>query len=174
MLPVPVFIGISERFRSIEGLTAASILRHASAEVQIRHLYPETEAGCTGFTNVRYTIGRGIYLDCDMILLADIAELWAYRQPGKFVCLKDGSTEVAVIDCAHQCTNKTQETLLPKAARIPLEWNSEDRLVEGAKLLHFTDLKTQPWFYEHPNAEAVAVYDAYKASWQAMAVAGAR
>jgi hypothetical protein len=143
-------------------MTAASIVRHTDAPVLIQHVYPVPEEGCTGFTNVRYGIDHGIYLDCDMIVLADILELWSYRRPGKFVCLKDGSTEIAVIDCRHECRNKREESKLPKACNIPLEWNCEDRLVPGAKLLHFTDLDTQPWFYGHPNAEARGVYERYK------------
>lgn len=161
-LPIPIYIGISERFRCIEKMTAMSILEHTSAKVSIQLVYPEVEEGCTGFTNVRYTIRCGIYLDCDMVLLADIADLWAYRSPGNFVCLADGSTEVAVIDCEHRCRNKREEHLLPKLPSIPLKWNSEDRMVPGAKLLHFTDLSTQPWFHAHPNKEAVAIYERYR------------
>ncbi len=142
-------------------MTERSILRNTRSPVDIRHLYPEVEEGCTGFTNVRYTIRRGIYLDCDMIVLADIAELWAYREPGRFVCLADGSSEVAVIDCEHRCRRKREEHLLPKSARIPLEWNSKDELVPGAKLLHFTALDRQPWFHDHPNEAAVAIYRQY-------------
>ena len=162
MLPIKVFIGMSERFESIKTLTARSILRNTTVPVDIQYIYTSPESGCTGFSNARYDIEYGIYLDPDMIVLGDIADLWAYHKPGKFVCVKDGSTEVAVIDCKHNCRSKHEQHLLPKACDIPLEWNCEDELKPGAKLLHFTDLKTQPWFYDHPNAEAVAVYEDYK------------
>lgn len=158
MLPVPVFIGISERFRVVEGLTERSILENASVPVKITHIYPAIESGCTGFSDVRYQIRYGIYLDCDMIVLGDIAELWSYRQAGKFVCMQDGSTEVAVIDCEHNCTNKREQHLLPKACAIPPEWNVEDKVIPGMKLLHFTDLRTQPWFYRHPDDEVMRIY----------------
>ena len=158
---IPVYIGTSERFRCVHGMTERSIARNTTAEVCIQHVYAQPESGCTGFTNVRYGIRYGIYLDCDMVVLGDIAELWSYRQPGAFVCLEDGSTEVAVIDCEHACTNKREEGLLPKVCTIPLTWNSEDRLVEGAKLLHFTDLNTQPWFHPHPDPAVVALYRDY-------------
>lgn len=165
MLPIPIYIGISKRFDVVKGLTKYSIERNTSAPVNIVHLYPDIEEGCTGFSNVRYTIERGIYLDCDMIVLGDIAELWGYRRPGKFVCLKDGSTEVAVIDCLHYCRNKHQQNLLPKEPIIPLNWNCEDKVSPAAKLVHFTDLKTQPWFFQHPNKEASALYEQYKTAY---------
>lgn len=162
MLPIPIYIGISKRFKCIEGLTEQSILENTKYDVDIRHIYPATESGCTGFSNVRYEIDYGIYLDCDMVVLGDIADLWAYRLHDFFVCMADGSTEVAVIDCYHNCKNKHQEYLLPKANLIPAVWNCEDKLLPGAKLLHFTDLKTQPWFFDHPNKEAIAIYETYK------------
>lgn len=162
MFPIPVFIGISQQFKCIEGLTKRSILINTNSPVTIEYIYPETESGCTGFTNVRYQIEYGIYLDCDMIVLGDIAELWSYRQKGKFTTLIDGSSEVAVIDCIHKCTNKYHEHLLPKRQCIPLKWNIEDTRSPGMKLLHFTNLKTQPWFYNHPDKKAVAIYEQYK------------
>jgi len=50
---IPVYIGISEKFRCIEGMTKNSILRNTDADVDIVHLYPSKESGCTGFSNVR-------------------------------------------------------------------------------------------------------------------------
>lgn len=155
---IPVYIGISERFNRIKGMTERSILANTSADVEITHLYPDNESGCTGFSNVRFDIKYGIYLDCDMIVLGDIADLWAYHRPGKFVCMQDGSTEVAVIDADHRCRDKYQQHLLPKEPIIPMEWNVEDKVIPGMKLLHFTDLKMQPWFYGHTNPEAVEIY----------------
>lgn len=163
MTPIKVFIGISERFRFLEGMTERSILANTSAPVEIHHLYPEVEEGCTGFSNVRFGITDGIHLDVDMIVLGDIAELWEYRQKGKYVCLEDGETAVGVIhDCHHNCKNKRELHLLPRAPVIPMEWNTTDRVEPGMKLLHFTNMHTQPWFADHPNKEAVAIYDQYK------------
>jgi len=164
VLPIPVFIGISERFRIVEGMTERSIREHTSAPVEITHLYPEIESGCTGFSDVRYSIRYGIYLDCDMIVLGDIAELWNYRQADRFVCMKDGSTEVAVIDCKHFCTNKREQYMLPKVCNIPPEWNVEDRVTPDAKLVHYTNLDTQPWFFNHPDKQAVELYQKWAMS----------
>lgn len=171
---IPIYIGISNRFNIAKGLTEKSILQNTNAEVNIKHFYPDYESGCTGFSNVRYQITYGIYLDCDMIVLGDIAELWGYREQGKYVCIEDGSTEVAVIDCTHQCRNKHEQHLLPKKPIIPKQWNVTDAYKDGektkyltnvpsdTKLFHFTALATQPWFYDHPNKEAVALYERYK------------
>lgn len=159
---IPIYIGISESFRFLEGMTERSILKHTNADVEIIHLYPEVESGCTGFSDVRFTIKKGIYLDVDMIVLGDIAELWEYRRDNKFVCMRDGSTAVAVIDCEHNCTNKKEHHLLPMEPIIPSEWNTEDRVENGMKLLHFTNMHTQPWFFDHPNKEALEIYDQYK------------
>lgn len=171
---IPIYIGISHRFDIAKGLTESSILKHTSSPVSITHLYPETEEGCTGFTNVRYTIKKGIYLDVDMLVLADIAELWEYRQPGKWVCMRDGSTEVSVIDCDHNCQNKHEEHLLPKVCSIPKEWNTTDayrvgreirflqHIPEKTKIFHFTSLAHQPWFYDHPSQAAIDLYNEHK------------
>lgn len=166
---IPIYIGISKRFKMIEGMTERSILAHTKADVKITHLYPKHESGCTGFSNVRYTIEHGIYLDSDMIVLGDIAELWEYRKPGKFVCMQDRSTEVAVIDCKHNCRSKSQVTRLPMEASIPLEWNVEDYkyfpdspLPKDMKLFHFTSLDKQPWLFKHPNKEANELYKKWK------------
>jgi len=139
--------------------------------------------GCTGFSMYRYAIpelcgyqGFAIYLDVDMLLVSDIAELWDYRESGKWVSLVDGSTEVMVIDCAvrnnippipdlmrlHKSQVRPQLT-----PRIPLEWNCEDRAPEGAKLIHFTDLKRQPWFTPDRSDSAVEILRENAASYQA-------
>jgi hypothetical protein len=162
MFSIPVYIGISTRFNAIAHMTANSIRENTSRPVDIHLLYPDTESGCTGFSDVRYTIRCGIYLDVDMVVLGDIAELWAYRQRGKFVCMHDGSTEVAVIDCVHDCRNKHEQGRLPKACTIPPEWNSEDTIMDGAKLVHYTNLNTQPWTHgPHPDAAADALWRQY-------------
>lgn len=176
MLPIPIFIGIAERFECIKSLTRNSILANTSADVDIKLLYPLKESGCTGFSDVRFSITKGIYLDCDMVVLGDIADLWNYRKQGRYVCIEDGSTEVAVIDCEHLCRDKTEQHKLPKSCDIPAAWNVRDAYRDGmkikylncvpkeTKLFHFTALPTQPWFYNHPNREAVELYEKYNKS----------
>ncbi len=162
LLPIPIYIGISDKFEIARGLTENSILANTSTAVDIKYIKPDPPMGCTGFTNARYTIKHGIYLDVDMIVLGDIAELWNYKKKGRFVCMVDGSSEVAVIDCDHLCIDKYHEHLLPKSCDIPMIWNIEDKVTIDIKLLHFTKIDTQPWFNQHPDQLAIELYEIYK------------
>jgi hypothetical protein len=135
------------------------------------------EEGCTGFTMLRYAVPQwcrergydgAIYLDVDMLVLGDVAELEQYLVPGMWATLKDGSTEVSVISAD---VSMPEYRDLRRAHRhhlepvwsptIPLEWNCEDCYPEGAKLVHFTNLDTQPWWYDHPDPDCVALYESY-------------
>lgn len=181
-MPIPVFIASSERFQEVEWLTEFSIRENTTSDVDIRIVRPDwygmQESGCTGFTNVRWAIPQlcrelgyefGIYLDVDMLVLGDIAELWAYRQSGKRVVLEDGSDEVSICCATLQYPEKTfihtrHKGTFPRGydvPSIPLTWNSEDAICDGAKLVHYTSLKHQPWFYDHFNKEAVDLYASY-------------
>lgn len=176
-----IIIGSNDRFRHIEHYAVKSILRFSTfpkedikiVRTSASNLGQENqglqETGCTGFTNVRYLVpeicgfsGIAVYIDVDMFLFADVWELFRYAVPGKWVCLADGSTEVSVIDCAcvkpgsinYQTHKSILELCLPKLLCIPEEWNHEDKYIHGeTKILHFTDLKRQPWFFDgHPYA----------------------
>lgn len=154
---IRVFIGSHKRFERCEPVIEHSIRKYASEPVEVHFLRPEYygcgDSGCTGFSNMRWEIpricnykGHAIYLDVDMVLQADIAGLWGYRSSSGTVILRDGGTEVAVFNCA-------KVNLL---TAIPRCWNIEDfnavpEDLETAKLIHFTDLKNQPWFYDHPK-----------------------
>ena len=148
-----------------------------------------SETGCTGFTNCRYMVpqqmgyqGYAIYLGCDMLVLGDIAELWEYRRPGAWVCMEDGSTEVSIIDCSAFSDLPSREKIAEqrkvvwesviatrKACIIPPEWNIYDCYLPAdwqpdgtEKLLHFTDLKNQPWFFDnHHCLGAVRLWKKY-------------
>jgi hypothetical protein len=163
---IRVFIGSHKRFERVEPVIEYSIRKHASESVEVNIMRPEyygyPDSGCTGFTEMRYKIpeicgyeGFAIYLDVDMILMDDIAKLWAYKKPCHWVKMHDGSSEVMVMDCnkeSRYCSNS-----------IPIEWNCEDCFpenweMENAKLIHFTDLKCQPWFYDHPNKELAQIW----------------
>lgn len=184
---IRVFIGSANKFKCCESAIENSILANTSAPVEIRFIRPEDLAvpltGCTGFTNLRYAVpelagfaGYAIYLDVDMIVLGDIAELYSYASPGHWVCLQDGSNEVSVISCGthrhmprlaqmHHYGKRELEAMTRKKKAIPASWNVEDKVQAGMQLLHLTDLKCQPWLespeYPHPCPEAVAIYEEY-------------
>jgi hypothetical protein len=185
---IPVFVASSDRFAEVEWLTPFSIRENTTAEVDIYIVRPGEwgmeESGCTGFTNVRWAVAEicrergfeyGIYLDVDMLVLGDVAELWEYRRPGKWVCMEDGSNEVSIIDSSLKYPpkshiHKRHKGTLPRGDHlpiIPMEWNVEDRVEEGMKLLHFTSLAHQPWFHEHFDQEAVAIYESYRDRYRA-------
>ena len=184
---ISVFIGSSERFAYCEPVIERSILENTSVDVEITFMRPDTlgvpPSGCTGFSNLRYAVpelagfaGFAIYLDVDMLVLGDLAELYEYREAGKWVVMKDGSNEVSIISCGthrHMPSLKTLHTynkhhlksMCREARRIPSEWNVEDSVTPGMKLLHLTDMKCQPWLdnpeYPHPCKEAVDLWNAY-------------
>jgi len=182
---IPVFIASAEKFAEVEPIVEFAIRENTSEAVDIRIVRPEwygmKPTGCTGFTNVRYSVPElcrdlgyeyGIYLDVDMFVLGDIAELYEYRQPGKWVCLKDGSNEVSVVSAELQFPGKDKLHRYHKSQLsrdqipgIPMSWNVQDQCKPGMKLLHFTDLSAQPWFFPHPCAEAVAIYEDYRARY---------
>jgi hypothetical protein len=181
---IRVFIGTAAKWAKHEPVLEHSIRANTDAEVEVEFLrageHGLKPSGCTGFTNFRYAIpeiagreGFAIYLDIDMIVLADIAELWDYRERGQWVCLADGSTEVSVIDCTlqfppirmlPQFKKYHLVNMAPVRRSIPLEWNVKDRVEPGMKLLHFTDLR-QNWIAgEHSCREAMEVLHDYRKS----------
>lgn len=138
----------------------------------------------TDFTCFRFFVpelcnfeGFAIYLDVDMMLFADIAELWNYRQPGKLV--STSRLDVFVADCsAFRDWIRSEEAkgsgfgfgvyqgrLGKRWVKngIPDAWDTLDRWDERAKLVHFTQMRTQPWkpwpevfrYPDHPDPAAV-------------------
>jgi hypothetical protein len=123
--------------------------------------------------------GRAIYLDSDMQVFSDIRELWNYdmgdnqllsaepppqgdRKPQYSVMLLDCAKLnwsiagiVKSLDAGEFSYDELMYdmTIAPKQdARISNDWNSLERYVEGrTKLVHYTDMNTQPWIYaRHP------------------------
>lgn len=126
--------------------------------------------------------GRAIYLDSDMQVFRDIREVWTLpfngadllaarepdstgRKPQFSVMLLDCEAlrwDIAEIVAALDAGRLTYETLMYQMAvarniraDIPHQWNSLERYVEGeTRLLHYTDMTTQPWVYTaHPFGE---------------------
>ena len=176
---IGIFIASSKKFSDVEWMTPYSIRQNSTADYPIHVIRPEdigmVEHGCTGFTNVRWAIPElcrergydfGVYLDVDMLVLGDITELAGYAERGKWACLDDGSNEVSVICSTLIFPPKGQLHKYKKwemecdnyRPSIPMEWNVEDEIRPGMKLLHFTALDHQPWFHVHPNHEVARKY----------------
>ena len=175
---IRVFIGSAHKYRPIEPVIEKAIRENASEPVDIEFMRPGESGlisnGCTGFTMFRYAVpelcgyaGYAIYLDVDMLVLGDIAELWQYRTRGKWACMEDGSTEVMVIDCfahhgipsIHELNRMRKGQVHPPLYKvIPSEWNCEDAVHAEAKLVHYTDLSRQPWFALNRDDEAARLW----------------
>jgi hypothetical protein len=152
-----------------------SIRKNTAEDVELVFMDPGWKSVPTGFTTHRYMIpqlcnweGYAIYLDVDMLVLGDLSELMSYKQEGKWaICAAGLKTttcditryrdEVAVIDCSlavlpteEQLKTKEGQLLARQALRdyyapiIPPTWNT-DTLSPEAKLIHYTNLRTQPW-----------------------------
>ena len=170
---INVVVGSHKRFEVAERVIQYSIKKNTSVETNIIIARPEyfgfPDSGCTGFSDIRYKVPDiardadfAIYLDVDMIVLGDLAELYSYARPGRYVCMQDGSTEVGVVDCKICGRPNT-----PTYAAIPCEWNCEDYCateteVANAKILHFTDLKNQPWDKVNPNKPMMDIWTQYE------------
>ena len=178
--PVRVFIGSDENQKLAQEVLASSLRRNASLRVDVRSLENVTTPEPareelrtrTGFTFRRFRIpelcgwsGRAIYLDADMLVFDDIADVWrAAMPPGVSVLFTAQDTErarraqfaVMLLDCAaldwkiEAIVDGLNEgrwsyeelvyelALIPLAAKAPglsTRWNALDRYVEGTTAL---------------------------------------
>lgn len=149
----------------------------------------------TDFSGFRFAIpelcafeGRAVYLDVDMIVTGDMRDLLEMPLTHPWTSMTRGRTEPAIIDCAEFLAPELKAW--PTLAQMKREglgisnlvhvlrdanairwldrtdWNSLDRVIDGMKLLHFTDVRTQPWhpwpdrinYRPHPFPNAVAMF----------------
>jgi len=120
--------------------------------------------------------GRAIYLDSDMLVLDDISKLWRMDMGDASVLATDvehsARNAVLLIDCerarwnlgaiveridsgdvAYRGLMEDFDGLGPISRTIPARWNRLDEFVpvHGNSLLHFTDMRRQPWLHAgHP------------------------
>ena len=174
-----------------------SIRKNTKEEVDLNFIRPGYKNGATGFTNHRFLIpelcnyeGYCIYMDVDMLVLGDLSELWEYRRSGKWVTTPKRD-DVSVIDCSafkdlpkldemkrfsvgRKFDKKYHKNTIRKlignrqVEEIPMDWNTCDTITPTAKLIHYTNLSTQPWrpnpaekYKDHPDQEAVNLFFDY-------------
>lgn len=99
---IRVFIGYDRSEIAAYNVLAHSILEHASMPVsitpvmltQLKGIYsrPQHALASTEFSFSRFLVpwlcnyeGYAVFMDCDMLCRADIAELWSYRSPSKTI-----------------------------------------------------------------------------------------
>lgn len=119
---IKVFVGASARNEDLESQLVLhhSLLKHTTSDVSIEWMRQSAsgpyagwkcEASRTPFSSFRWSIpamcgyqGKGIYIDSDFVLMADISELWHQPIPGVFLAKvgKKGlhKTCCMLFDCA--------------------------------------------------------------------------
>lgn len=128
--------------------------------------------------------GRAIYLDADMLVFTDIKALWSRAFEGAYLLHSDWPGQngrapqysVMLLDCAaldwdakalvtaldsgafdYKALMHDFAMMAPdrKRAGLESEWNSLEHYEAGkTKLLHYTDMPTQPWVSnKNPNGE---------------------
>lgn len=198
--PVRIFVGADRSQLVAVRVLEHSIRRHTALPVALASMHdlalpeprePRNRAR-TGFSFARFAVpalcghaGRAIYLDADMLVFGDIAELWRMPFDGTKVIVQDdpvGSESrlarsgmprrrrrqcsVMVLDCgaldwqvetivagldgAYGYAALMDELCILDESEIghalPFRWNSLERYVPGVtRLLHYTDMNTQPW-----------------------------
>ena len=196
---IDIFVGADRSQLLAVAVLEHSIRRHTGRPVQVRPLIdldlPEPrdvrQGSRTNFSFARFAIpelagyvGKGLYLDADMLVFRDIGELWDIPFDGASVVIQEEIPEHAVahdkagapakrvkqcsvmlIDCArarwdvHRIVagldgRYTYEDLMYQLCILPEEeiryavpftWNSLEHFDQTTRLIHYTDMDTQPW-----------------------------
>jgi hypothetical protein len=149
----------------------------------------------TNFSVFRWAIpelcgfeGRAIYLDVDQIVLKDIREMWELSMGGcSYLAITPQRTDVMLMDCS-----KFKEEWWPKLSKMKPSGNPQlhyrklveqntrvgklddiyncldgEGLCEKTRLVHYTDMKTQPWkpfpeaikYKAHKNKEMLSIWE---------------
>jgi hypothetical protein len=204
-----VFVGSDRTQAFAIRVLEHSIRRHTRAPVEVipmidlpvREPKDPRQGQRTGFSFSRFCIpklcgysGKAIYMDADMLVLGDLAELWNIPFDGAKIVIQqevkhqDTSTDkvgapkkrqkqcaVMLIDCARvdwdidkivdglDQRRFTYEELMHDLCilqeseikyGVPFEWNSLEHLDSTTRLIHFTDMFTQPWVSPiNPNGD---------------------
>jgi lipopolysaccharide biosynthesis glycosyltransferase len=170
MKPIPIFIGYDPREAIAFHTCVNSIIRHASQPVSIMPLalnnfqdYTETHTdGSNQFIYSRFLVpylmdytGQAIFIDGDMIVRDDIAELWNLRDLGKDVMVvkhdyktkmpvkylgsknedypRKNWSSVMIFNCNNFPTKKLTPAYIQKSTGAHLhrfEWTTDDRVGE--------------------------------------------
>ncbi|MCG6965435.1 MAG: hypothetical protein LJE59_02890 [Chromatiaceae bacterium] len=193
--PVRIFVGAHQTEQLAYRVLEYSIRRHTDLPVEMHTIDnslapPPKDDRFLAYTNFsfgRFAIpreagyqGRAIYMDSDMIVFRDIAEIWEMPFDGAKIMVEQITDEtrgagrltaVMVMDCGalHWDVDDIMDRLgvdydydglisvyplLQEGDlqdRLPIGWNSLDRFTDQTRLLHYTKIKTQPWVYPgHP------------------------
>jgi hypothetical protein len=202
-IPIRIFIGTDETQMLGVKVLQYSIRKHTGVPIEFDDMMhvrapmptdPKNQPR-TGFSFNRFAIpklagytGRAVYLDADMLVFHDFAELWNMPFNGASVlhCANANpgrakQFSVLLLDCSrlkwdlaeivhgldrgsYNYDELMKEMCIesPESVRdgLPEEWNSLEKIVPGrTRLIHYTDMHTQPWVYRD-NANG-AVWSRY-------------
>lgn len=188
--PIRIFVGADRSQWLATQVLEYSIKRRSSipvtvtsmAELELPRPKSKNNQPRTGFSFARFAIpalahyeGRALYVDADMLVLRDIAELWSMKMNGHLVQIQGGDEErrgerpkqcsVMILDCArlnwkideivagldgqyNYADLMYQLCILPEGAigyDIPFAWNSLEYYDNTTGLIHYTDMLRQPW-----------------------------
>jgi hypothetical protein len=200
---IDIFVGADRSQLMAVAVLQHSIERHTTTPVRVCPLIdldlPEPrdlrQGSRTNFSFARFAIpelksyrGRAIYLDADMLVFRDIAELWSLPFGQATVNIREELPEharvqskagapgirkkqcsVMVIDCEKARWNVAEIVggldgrysyeqlmyelcILPEAEihyGVPFAWNSLEHPDLETRLIHYTDMNTQPWVSPH-------------------------
>ncbi len=137
--------------------------------------YTEFSFGRFAIPSLCAWTGKAVYMDSDMLVLRDIAELWDQPFDGARVLIEVGArtqsdrgkhAAVMLLDCERLAwrvdeivaglgTRYDYDQLMAidpllapgdMAERIPAGWNDLDRYdTQRTRNIHFTEIRTQPW-----------------------------
>lgn len=187
---IPIFIGYDSRQRVSYNVLQQSIIEHSTRAVSITPLVLDTlpckRQGLTPFTYSRFLVpwlcryeGWAIFMDSDILLCGDIAELWTLRDECYTLMVSKNKLRfewpsVMLFNCG-RCEVLTPDFIkagnplalkwLPEAeiGNLPSEWNhlvGYDTPRDDAKLVHYT--QGIPVFPETKDSE-------YAEEWQRIA-----
>ena len=190
--PIRIFCGGDRSQQLPFQVFAHSVARHTQRRVEVRTIdnalspIPDDprHQPYTEFSFARFAIpalcdyrGRAVYMDSDMLVSADIGELWDTDMEGAAIAIERGSREqadrgkhaaVMLLDCgkldwkvgqivaglgeryAYKALMQIDPLLLPGQMRelIPRGWNELDHFEPGrTRNIHYTKIRTQPWVY---------------------------
>lgn len=184
-MTIKVFVGTVDLHHEAEKALEYSIRKNTKEDVDLTFMDPGWYVPPTGFSSHRFMIprlcnyeGYAIHLDVDMLVLGDLSELMEYKTPGRWCVTfkhprRGYRDEVAVIDCSafkdippDSVLKQNHGKFQAKAVigdrylcNIPRDWNMLDRFDENTKLIHLTNLASQPWHPgANPGGDPTAVY----------------
>lgn len=185
-------LAVSVLEHSIGRFSSLPVEVHEMLDLPVQEPIDPRQGQRTGFSYSRFCVpklagyqGKAIYLDPDMLVFGDIAELWNLPFEGAKVIIqeevkfqekttnKEGAPKkrakqcsVMIIDCervdwdieniveAFDNCQYTYEDLMYDLCileendikfGVPFEWNSLEHFDKDTRLIHYTDVYTQPW-----------------------------